>query len=619
MARESILVPFRGMRADMNIVAYIVGSALCLVILLLLSRLGSIKKRFGSPVFTDHEAHVRTPEGLIPSLSPYEAALLVRDEDTVIDLALTSLFLKGSLALVSTDPLKFTIEKIVSETRLPVEEALLASLTEEGRLSERGVRDFMKATALRLMEKIWFCDKTMMRRYEEDRIALRGEALEEKVKLEGIDDVLWLVLSERRPSETMISSSCLPRALLTFSADVKKAIERERRISREYSKDSLSQFMASELPAHLTVALEAAERADNPLSMLVTSGWNAIARMERHLDRCTDFSRYHILQPLRGLIAASLSSINDYQDGSEEKRLFDEFYHRYRAFLEAELDSARRRIDAEEAGLSAEEERIDFIENWRDLSPALDEKEKSLLLRRDVLRREIFSLQVQLEALSSPLKTIAGPGARSALNASLREKRESLGALTGEMDGIRIEWEKERREKGHRKKEDADRWLTAIVHVAQLKSEERSLIRNLEETAREWAIYHVLKDNALPGIVTEGEGLEPFASLVERKERHERGMLSCQRGLSTLLRFLSALEEGPGKRDTAPHESKVGKPASLSMDIESLQSLFDTLTQSPDTEMPDEMIELPLLWERRISEECTSERLERLKEPRRGD
>lgn len=174
-----------------NILNFLFYGAIILIFFLILSKQKFMKKRYMKNI--DFPSSLYREKQIIPSLTPYEVALFIRDHRIVILLFIISQLLHGTINIESTYPLRIKKKDEVDEIS-PIEKEFIKAIENDGRLCKEKLESIFYSISHDLVKKIWLSDKTMLRHFLTDKTELIFEHILEKGGTETIEEVQWFLL-----------------------------------------------------------------------------------------------------------------------------------------------------------------------------------------------------------------------------------------------------------------------------------------------------------------------------------------------------------------------------------------------------------------------------------------
>lgn len=172
-----------------SLLPYLLCGAGILLLLILLKRHAGLKA-----LENGDEAPGKDIENVIPSLTPFEAALFLRDLRLVVLLMLVYLSLKGAVVIESPSPLR--IKKKSEEGLSPLEMEFFRAFSEDGAISAGQLEHVFSLLASELGRKLWLCHKPMIRQFLNDKIELMNESIRAKGRVDSLEEMLWILFED---------------------------------------------------------------------------------------------------------------------------------------------------------------------------------------------------------------------------------------------------------------------------------------------------------------------------------------------------------------------------------------------------------------------------------------
>jgi len=531
-------------------------------VLYLISRIPAVRDRYLSQIAGFNGVEDTTAmRATLPRLSPSEAALLVGDGVASLVILLLGLVDKGLLKADGGKGLHPVEGGFSIEGCNRLENRLLSIMKDKDCMTSVTLRQILCEASLSLSEKVWAEDKILQRKIIEDRALLVQEIVKESGGVSRSEELLWALIPEKGRSGLF---SVLQRNDRSNGEDGKEALSS---LSRQVLLPSLFSdvlnslscarsfpgFCADDLAALFSFCPhtegEAARRAgidtnditakslhgdqddqiddhlitgminDEPIAALLE---RADDSLERSFNRFSHLIESEVMAGYRAITGEIAGDLDDHPDRlSDEEGKVIERETALRREKGREMEAAlQARIAGMNEHLAAEEERFDFRDDMRSLSPELEKRELELRLKRDVEGRELFAARVEWEALSPLWSRITHPRRIRELKAIIAEREAARQQIQKSLWEVRALWEDVRRAHMSGRLQERERWALLTAERAIMVAE-RSFLKSAPESFfRDWALSELLAGEWKAAGFAGGDLLKEYAVLREKRDSY---------------------------------------------------------------------------------------------------
>jgi len=484
--------------------------------------------------------------GEIPSLSVYEAALLVRDIHRLALLLATSLVRKGAL-VVTGAPVPVMEKRDRPHEPLDADESEFLRLIDgKGRIDTSGLNAFVEALALRLAHRIWFSDKVLLRHFLEDKIDLIVEAAGERMI--SLTDSFWPLLHGTMDDWGRYAAALAPGSP-PGGTDQSNVLP-----SLLYRELTVASLLPETLLDIMTATVKSREVQRHPYfpGELLPVLYGISDALSCFFSRYLGHFRHSVAEPYLQTLADVESSSAQVEKSSATAR--------WREHWEERVQKLSALIKEKEEALVAHEDRVDYFQGPAGLNPALKEREESTKLKREILSREVFQLRAAHECQPSLLARGLNWKRLRAINSSLKEKEKALAAMTLELDSLRQEWEKERRETLRNDPSPVRQWRRLLIDLGRMRMEKGFVESHLEFLAARSA-FHECQAGRLTAGTADGRG--QLHRLMEESHKVIKAMKMLEKRLQD-MEALAGLTPAPPLQEGVTgallaHESRAGE------------------------------------------------------------